>query len=252
MTFYVRLPRAVDPSKERVLVAMQGFASGEAPARDAPSIRVAGHNPGGGFGYPAGTLTGIAAVDEVVALSQATNAAAIRSRVVERDGSRLSGDPVLGIATWQCAPYILADPGSNQIFEYPRGLVYAVFRIPTDGGLPLRYQDAAYGIAWYDGGAGMPLGGLTLVTASGQIVGTEIRCGTTPGYHVHNFTDFILPPFDGPAPSPDATPVPPSAGDTAVQDRGLSHWPLGVAGMVLLALGVAAGLATGARPRTRS
>jgi hypothetical protein len=220
MTFYVKLPSADDPVRERVLVMTPEPASGAGPPGDAPSIKVAGHNPGGGFGYPAGTLTGIAAVDEVIALSQAVDTAGIRSRVVHRDGTTTSGNPVRGIATWQCTPYVLADPGSNPSFEYPAGLVYAVYRIPAAANSPLRYRDAAFGIAWYDGGAGLPLGGLTLVTANGQIVGTEIRCGTTPGYHVHNFTDFILAPFSGPAPAtPTLPPGAPSVGNSGAAQR---------------------------------
>jgi hypothetical protein len=216
MTFYVRLPKATDPSAERLLAVAEGTLTGTGPTivfagADAPAIRVAGHNPGTGLGYPPETRTGIPAIDEIISLSLARNTAAIRSRVVIRDGKTLSGTPVRGIPTWQCAPYTLSEESFDQVLEYPAGAVYAVFRVPNDPELPLRYEDAAYGIAWYDGGAGTPLGGLTLVSDDGRITGTEIRCGTTPGYHVHNFTDFILEPYTGPPAEP---PKPPNVGNS--------------------------------------
>jgi hypothetical protein len=109
--------------------------------------------------------------------------------------------------------------------------------------LPLRYQGASYGIAYYDGGAGIPLGGLILVSDTGQIVGTEIRCGTTPGFHVHNFTDFVLPPFVGPAPAT-VTPQPPNTG-LGPGSSGSSPTPnpwLVVMGLFLLASAVASAI----------
>jgi hypothetical protein len=172
---------------------------------------VAGHNPGVGLGYPSGTRTGIAAVDQVIALVEAHDIAAIRARLVLKSGTTFSGEPVRGVASWQCQPYFQREDNLDQIFEYPAGPLYAVFRVPADPALPLRYRGASYGLAFYDGGAGIPLGGLILVSDSGQIVGTEIRCGTTPGFHVHNFTDFVLPPFVGPSPAM-VTPQPPNSG----------------------------------------
>jgi hypothetical protein len=217
MTFYVQLPKATDPSGERLLALAEGSLTSSGativfPEADAPSIRVGGHNPGVGRGYPAGTKTGIAVVDEVIALSLARDFPAIRARTTLHDGETIAGTPVHGIRTWQCAPYVLSET-SSVFFEYPSEAVYAVFRVPNDPALPERYEGAAYGIAWYDGGAGTPLGGLTLVSQDGRITGTEIRCGTTPGYHVHNFTDFILAPYEGPPAEP---PAPPSVGDSPV------------------------------------
>lgn len=249
MTFFVQLPPAPNASGDRLLAIVPGtltgpgaMQGGESVPADAPTITVAGHNPGTGLGYPKGTTTGIAAVDEVIALSQALNSDAVRSRFVFRDGATLSGAPVTGIASWQCAPFIFSKDNLAQS-EYPAGLVYAVFRIPADPGLPLRYQDAKYGIAWYDGGAGTPLGGLTLVSEDGRIVGTEIRCGTTPGYHVHNFTDFVLAPFDGQPPAT-ATPGPPPTGNT-VAPRSRSNLP--ACGMAIAVSLCVAGVALGFR-----
>ncbi|MGE0597843.1 MAG: hypothetical protein AB7J35_11865 [Dehalococcoidia bacterium] len=224
MTFFVQLSYVQNASANRLLAVVPGtltgpgtMQGGESVPVDAPTISVAAHNPGTGLGYPKGTKTGIAPVDEVIALSQALNSDAVRSRFVFREGTTLAGSPVTGIASWQCAPYIFSKDNLAQS-EYPAGLVYAVFRVPSDPDLPLRYQDAKYGIAWWDGGAGTPLGGLTLVNDEGRIVGTEIRCGSTPGYHVHNFADFILAPFDGP-PAPTPTPGAPTTGDS-VMDLG--------------------------------
>lgn len=201
MSFYIRLSRAADPSRERLLAVVQEPLTGGGVPADAPSIRVAGHNAGHGFGYPAGTRTGIAAVDDVIALSQARDTAGMRARLVLKDGTTTVGTPVHGLAWWQCQPGVMPQESLDQVFEYPAALVFAVFRVPDDPALSLRYRGAAYGISWYDDGGGLiPLGGLTLVSASGMVVGTEIRCGTTPGFHVHNFTDFILPPFEGTAP----------------------------------------------------
>ena len=243
MAFYVHLPRAADPSQPRMLAAIRYQTTGPLPEpvsatvpADAPTIEVAGYNPGVGLGYPPGTRTGIAPVDEVIALVEAHDTAAIRARLVLKSGTTVSGEPVRGVASWQCQPYFQPEDNLDQIFEYPAGAVYAVFRIPAGADLPLRYQGAAYGIAYYDGGAGVPLGGLILVSDTGQIVGTEIRCGTTPGFHVHNFTDFVLSPFTGPAPAT-ATPQPPrtgysrnSSGSTTVP----TPWFV-VAGLLLLA-----------------
>ncbi|MCC7364276.1 MAG: hypothetical protein IT303_07865 [Dehalococcoidia bacterium] len=220
MTFYVRLPRADDPARPRLLAAVEYQASGPLPEpvsvtvpAGAPSITVAGHNPGVGTGYPAGTRTGIAAVDQVIALVEVHDTAAIRARLVLKSGTTVSGEPVRGVASWQCGPYIQQEGNLDQVFEYPGGPLYAVFRVPADPALPLRYEGASYGIAFYDGGAGIPLGGLILVSDTGQIVGTEIRCGTTPGFHVHNFTDFVLAPFAGPPPATATTaPRPPGTG----------------------------------------
>lgn len=231
MTFYVRLPAATNSSHERLLAVVPGVAAphaGERVPADAPTITVAGHNPGTGLGYPKGALTGITAVDEVITLSQALDSAAIRSRFVFRDGTTVSGSPVTGIASWQCAPFIFSKENIQQS-EYPAGLVYAVFRIPAQPDLPLRYHDARYGIAWYDGGVGTPLGGLTLVSEDGRIVGTEIRCGTTPGYHVHNFTDFVLTPFNGPRLATPPPPGPPSTGNTAAATNETTLPNLGIA-----------------------
>jgi hypothetical protein len=124
----------------------------------------------------------------------------------------------------------------SNVFEYPSGAVYAVFRIPVGAALPERYEGAAYGVAWYDGGAGLPLGGLTLVSSDGRITGTEIRCGTTPGYHVHNFPDFILAPYAGPPAAPEV-PKPPEVGDSITVTHTQARDPL---------LGLAAALALGA------
>ena len=239
MTFYVRLPAATNPSHERLLAVVPGTLTGTGAVQggqpipaDAPTITVAGHNPGTGLGYPKGTLTGITAVDDVITLSQALDSAAIRSRLVFRDGTTVSGSPVTGIASWQCAPFIFSKENIQQS-EYPSGLVYAVFRFPGDPDLPLRYEGASYGIAWYDGGVGTPLGGLTLVSEDGRIVGTEIRCGTTPGFHVHNFTDFVLPPFDGPPPVT-PPPGPPSTGNTAAASNETTLPNLGLAVAVIV------------------
>lgn len=211
MSFYVRLPRAATTA-QRTLAVVAKSSLGEVPA-DVLTVQVAAHNPGVGLGYPTGTRTGVAAVDQVIALVEAHDTASIRARLVMKDGATTTGEPVRGFASWQCQPYIQSEANLDQVFEYPSGALYAVFRIPANPGLPLplRYSGAAYGLAFYDGGTGIPLGGLILVSASGQIVGTEIRCGTTPGFHVHAFTDFLLPPFIGPAPSTTA-PQPPATG----------------------------------------
>ncbi|MGE3076004.1 MAG: hypothetical protein AB7N24_08975 [Dehalococcoidia bacterium] len=246
MTFFVRLSHVQNASGNRLLAVVPGtltgpgaMQGGESVPADAPTIRVAAHNPGRGLGYPKGTKTGIAPVDDVIALSQTLNSDAVRSRFVFREGTTLAGSPVTGIASWQCTPYIFSKDNLAQS-EYPAGLVYAVFRVPSDPDLPLRYQDAKYGIAWWDGGAGTPLGGLTLVSDEGRIVGTEIRCGTTPGYHVHNFTDFILAPFDGP-PAPTPTPGAPTTGDSiASPDSSSPPSALVVSLGALLVLGGAA------------
>lgn len=218
MTFYVRLSRAADRTRPRLLAMIRYQTTGPLPERvsatvpaGAPSIAVASHNAGVGLGYPPGTRTGIAPVDQMIALVEAHDTAAIRARLVLKNGTTFSGEPVRGVASWQCGPYIQREDNLDQIFEYPSMPLYAVFRVPVDPALPLRYQGASYGLAFYDGGAGIPLGGLILVSDSGQVVGTEIRCGTTPGYHVHSFTDFVLAPFTGPAP-PTVTPQPPNTG----------------------------------------
>lgn len=244
MTFYVRLARAADPSANRTLAAVREPASeNQAPtvAADAPTVSVAGHNLGVGLGYPSGTRSGIVPVDQVIGLVEAHDRAAVRARLVLKDGASASGGPVRGVASWQCTPYIQREDNLDQIFEYPAGPLYAVFRIPADPALPLRYQGASYGLAFYDGGAGIPLGGLILVSDSGQIVGTEIRCGTTPGFHVHNFTDFVLPPFVGPA-AATATPRPPSTGlghDSSGSTTAPNSWFV-VSGLFLLASATAA------------
>lgn len=247
MTFYVRLSRAADPTRPRLLAVIRYQTTGPLPEpvsatvpAGAPSITVAGRNTGVGLGYPSGTRTGVAPVDQVIALVEAHDPAAIRARLVLKNGTTASGEAVRGVASWQCGPYIQREDNLDQIFEYPAGPLYAVFRVPADPALPLRYQGASYGLAFYDGGAGIPLGGLILVSDSGQIVGTEIRCGTTPGFHVHNFTDFVLSPFVGPAPAT-ATPKPPitgfggeSSGSTMASDL----WFV-VSGLFLLASAVA-------------
>jgi hypothetical protein len=243
MTFYVELSRAAPGATDRLLAVVPGPVPGQGIASDAPSIRVAAHNPGGGLGYPAGTLTGIPAVDEIITLSQGLDTAAIRSRLVFKDGTTSTGVPVRGLATFQCGPYVRAEESLSGPFgflEYPAGLVYAVFRVPDDPALPLRYEGAAYGIAWYDGGTGTPLGGLTLVSADGMVVGTEIRCGTTPGYHVHHFDDFILPPYQGPAP----TPAPPAVGDSQAPRPAAPAPAVLSAGLLLLAAGAAMAAST--------
>lgn len=257
MTFYVRLPRATDPSQPRTLAAIRYSTTGPLPEpvgatvpADAPTIQVAGHNPGTGLGYPSGTRTGIAAVDQVIALVEAHDTAAIRARLVLKSSTNASGEPVRGVASWQCAPYVQPEDNLVQIFEYPAGPLYAVFRVPVDPALPLRYRGAAYGLAYSDGGVGTPLGGLILVSDSGQIVGTEIRCGTTPGFHVHNFTDFLLAPFVGPAPAT-ATPRPPGTGsgrDTSVSPTFASSWILFI-GLFLLVSATAAATIAVRRPR---
>lgn len=236
MTFYAQLRGA--KTSPRLLAAVAQPLPMDVPA-DAPTMTVAGHNAGVGLGYPKGTKTGVAAVDEVVALSQAGDTAALRARLVLKDGTTTTGSPVHGLANWQCQPFINAEAGLAQSFEYPSQLVYAVFRVPDDPALPLRYRGAAYGIAWYDGGAGVPLGGLTLVSEGGQVVGVELRCGTTPAYHVHNFTDFILAPFTGPPPATSTvTPAPPSTGNG---HRGGDSAPA----VALLVLGLALAAAGG-------
>lgn len=243
MTFYVELSRAEPGATDRLLAVVPGPVPGQGVASGAPSIRVAAHHPGGGLGYPAGTLTGIAAVDEVITLSQRLDTPAIRSRLVFKDGTTTTGVPVRGLATFQCQPYVRAEetlPGPFGFLEYPSGLVYAVFRVPADPALPLRYEGAAYGIAWWDGGTGIPLGGLTLVSAEGMVVGTEIRCGTTPGYHVHHFDDFILPPYQGPAPTPAA----PAVGDSQAARLATPAPAVLFAGLLLLAAGAATGAIT--------
>ncbi len=243
MTFYVHLPRSTDPTRPRILAAIPYLATGPLPEPvsatvpvGAPAIEVAGHNAGVGLGYPSGTRTGIAPVDQVLALVEAHDTTAIRAGLVLKNGTTASGDSVRGVASWQCGPYIQREDNLDQIFEYPAGRLYAVFRVPADPALPLRYQRASYGLAFYDGGAGIPLGGLILVSDSGQVVGTEIRCGTTPGFHVHHFTDFVLPPFVGPPPAT-ATPGPPGTGlgrDTSVSTAAPNPWFV-VIGLSLLA-----------------
>lgn len=250
MTFYVRLPRAADPTRPRLLAVIRYQTTGPLPEpvsatvpAGAPTVAVAGHNPGVGLGYPPGTRTGIAPVDQVIGLVEAHDTSAIRARLVLKNGTTASGEPVRGVASWQCGPYIQREDNLDQIFEYPTGPLYAVFRVPADPALPLRYQGASYGLAFYDGGAGIPLGGLILVSDFGQIVGTEIRCGTTPGFHVHNFTDFELSPFIGPA-AATATPRPPSTGlgrDTSVSTTAPNPW-FAVIGLFLLASAMASAI----------
>lgn len=161
MTFYAQLGPAADPSHERVLAVVQTPSpAGPPPAfpvpAGAPSLRVAGHNPGVGPGYPAGTRTGIRAVDDVIALVEARDLAAVRARVVLKSGTTAVGTPVRGVASWQCQPYFQPEDNLDQVFEVPAGPVYAVFRVPNDPALPLRYTGATYGIAAYDGGVGHP------------------------------------------------------------------------------------------------
>lgn len=254
MSFYVHLARAADPSANRTLaVVPEPVSENQAPtvAADAPTVSVAGHNPGAGLGYPSGTRSGIGPVDQVIGLVEAHDTVAIRARLVLKNGTTASGEPVRGVASWQCAPYIQREDNLDQIFEYPAGPLYAVFRVPADSALPLRYQGASYGLAFYDGGAGIPLGGLILVSDSGQIVGSEIRCGTTPGFHVHNFTDFVLSPFVGPA-AATVTPRPPSTG-LGHDSSGSTTTPKGwivLSGLFLLASAAAsASIALRRRPR---
>ena len=195
-----------------------------------------------------GTRTGIAPVDQVIALVEARDTAAIRARLVLKDGTSPLGEAVRGGASWQCAPYIQREDNLDQIFEYPAGFLYAVFRVPAEPALPLRYEGAAYGLAFYDGGTGIPLGGLILVSDSGQIVGTELRCGTTPGFHVHNFTDFVLTPFVGPAPAT-ATPRPPGTGSGSegpVRTATPPPW-LVLGGLSLVASAMASAMIAGRR-----
>src|SRR5690606_10465468 len=116
-------------------------------------VRVAGSHPGRGYGYPLGTLTGIAAVDEVVAITQANDEAAMRARLVMKDGTTTTGAPVRGLATWQCQPFIQSEESVAEFLDYSGGLVYAVFRVPQDSEhLPIRYRGAAYGIVWAPNG----------------------------------------------------------------------------------------------------
>jgi hypothetical protein len=255
MTFYVRLPRAADTGRPRLLAAIPYLATGPLPEPvsatvpvGAPAIEVAGHSPGVGLGYPTGTRTGIASVDQVIALVEAHDNAAVRARLVLKSGTTASGEPVRGVASWQCGPYIQREDNLDQIFEYPAGALYAVFRVPADPALPLRYQGASYGLTFYDGGAGIPLGGLILVSDSGQIVGTEIRCGTTPGYHVHNVTDFFLAPFVGPPAT--VTPGPPTTGSgpgRSGNSDGFAPWF--VAAVILVLSGATLGAVATRRPR---
>lgn len=254
MTFYVRLPRAADATRPRLLAATPYLAAGPLPepvpatvSLGAPTTEVAGHNPGVGPGYPSGTRAGIAPVDQVLALVEAHDTAAIRARLVLKNGTTASGAPARGVASWQCDPYIQREDNLDQIFEYPAGALYAAFRVPADPTLPLRYQGASYGLAFYDGGTGIPLGGLILVSNSGQIVGTEIRCGTTPGYHVHNFADFVLTPFVGPPAT--VIPGPPGTG-SGPASRGAEVTQLWlVLPALLLASGGLAALKVATRPR---
>jgi hypothetical protein len=217
MAFYERLP-ARQPD-DRIMALVRPDAT-EVPA-DAPHIQIAGNHPGGGYGYPIGTLTGIAAVDEVVAITQALDTDEIRSRLLVKEGITPSGNAVRGLATWQCSPYIQSEDALDEFIDYSSGLIYAVFRVSDDPDLPLRYHDAAYGIVWAPHGsndlAGIPLSGTALVSEDGRIVGLEARCGTTPGFHVRNFTDFILAPYDGPP-----VPEPPSVGDSLLTDEARS------------------------------
>lgn len=221
MAFYERLPES--NSSERILALVRPGAT-EIPA-DAPHVRVAGRHPGRGYGYPIGTSTGIAAVDEVVAITQANDADAIRSRIVMKDGTTASGEAVKGLATWQCLPYIKSEESLEDFIDYSSGLVYAVFRVPQDPDLPLRYHGAAYGIVWAPHGpdtlAAIPLSGTALVAEDGSIVGLEARCGTTPGFHIRNFTDFILAPYDGPP-----APKPPAVGDSPRAHEGRTKGPI--------------------------
>ncbi len=202
LTFYVQLPPS--SASERLLAVVPGLEPPGVIPADAASVRVAGSNPGGGYGHPPGTLSGIPAVDEVIAVIQAVDTPALRARLVMKDGATTTGSAVRGLATWQCQPYTRSEELLDEFIDYDSGLVYAVFRIPNDESLPLRYHGASYGIVWAPYGentlGGTPLGGSTLVDDSGQVVGLEARCGTTPGFHVRNFSDFVLAPFDGPPP----------------------------------------------------
>ncbi len=221
MAFYERLPES--NADERILALVRP-GTNEIRA-DAPHVRVMGSHPGRGYGYPLGTLTGISAVDEVIAITQANDDDAMRSRMVIKDGATPSGAAVRGLATWQCAPYIKPEESLQDFIDYSSGLVYAVFRVPQNPDLPLRYHGAAYGIVWAPHGpdnlAATPLSGTALVAEDGSIVGLEARCGTTPGFHIRNFTDFILTPYDGPP-----APKPPSVGDSLVENEGWESSPL--------------------------
>lgn len=230
MAFYERLPES--NASERILALVRPGTT-TIPV-DAPHVRVAGSHQGRGYGYPLGTLTGIAAVDDVISITQANDDDAMRSRIVLKDGTTPSGAAVRGLATWQCAPYIKSEESLQDFIDYSSGLVYAVFRVPQDSELPLRYHGAAYGIVWAPHGpdnvAAVPLSGTALVAEDGAIVGLEARCGTTPGFHIRNFTDFILAPYDGPP-----APRPPAVGDSLPANEGRSNLPAALLGIIAVA-----------------
>jgi hypothetical protein len=166
----------------------------------APSVTVPASHGGVGLGYPQGTRTGIADVDRVIDLTQAGDTDGLRALLLLKEGRRFSGEQVRGLASWQCVESIRDEQSLGQFFEYPGGLVYAVFRIPPGAGTGLRFEGAEYGVVWSEGAGGLiPLGGLTLV-GGGRIVGQELRCGTTPAFHLRGFSDFVLAPWTGQAP----------------------------------------------------
>ncbi|MBI2767344.1 MAG: hypothetical protein HYX53_15720 [Chloroflexi bacterium] len=213
---YIELPPAPAGAETRLLAAVPGGSAGSVSGT-APSVRVPARQPGVGLGYPLGTRTGIAEVDEVIALTQANDAAGLIALLAYRDAIQsVSREPVRGLASWQCEQFVRSETAIPQFFEYPGGQVYAVFRIGNDRDLPLRYKGAEYGIAWA-GRYAVPFGGLTLV-GGGRIVGVELPCGKPPGFFLRDFTDFVLSPSAGPAPvAPGAPATGSGRADSSVQ-----------------------------------
>lgn len=194
--FYVQLPPPPAGAETRLLAAVL-TNSADSVSTTAITIRVAARQPGVGLGYPPGTTTGIAEVDQVIALTQANDWTGLISLLTFRDAIQsIGGDPVRGLASWQCEQFVRS--ADAQMFEIPGGQVYAVFRVGSDKDLPLRYKGAEYSVAWAGSYAG-PFGGLTLV-GGGHIVGVELPCGKPPGFFLRDFTDFVLQPWAGAGP----------------------------------------------------
>lgn len=231
--FYIQLPPAPAGAETRLLSAVPGNSAGRpvsgSVSATAASIRVPAKQPGVGLGYALGTRTGIEEVDQVIALTQANNGPGLIALLQFRNAIQsVSREPVRGLASWQCEPFVRSETAIPDLFEYPGGEVYAVFRVGSDKDLPLRYKGAEYGIAWAGSYTGT-FGGLTLV-GGGRIVGVELPCGKPPGFFLRDFTDFVLAPWAGPAP---ATPGAPATGS----GRGESSEPgpllLGSFGLIL-------------------
>lgn len=233
--FYIQLPPAPAGAETRLLAAVPGNSAGSAVSPSvsatAPTIRVPARQPGIGLGYPLGTHTGIAEVDQVIALTQAHDTARLISLLTFRDAIQsVSREPVRGLPSWQCEQFVRSETAIPDLFEYPGGQVYAVFRVGSDKNLPLRYKGAEYGIAWAGSYAG-PFGGLTLV-GGGRIVGVELPCGKPPGFFLRDFTDFVLAPWAGPAP---ATPAAPATGSGRGESSDQGPLLLGSFALVLVA-----------------